>query len=520
VRIHQKKPTYEVADEVQPQQRQEAVWKILIVDDEPDVIKITKINLKNFVYIGRRLEFIEAESAKEARERLDIHSDIALALIDVVMETDDAGLRLIDYIRNKLGNKLIRLVIRTGQPGQAPERTIIDKYDVNDYKDKTELTAQKLYTTVRFSLKEFYNIVMLENTRQALSHIIQVTPHLYNLKLSYLEQYFHWVLTQIIYVFRLGHTGMISTIEGMLATFEGTDVKLQATIGDFELDSFNEKRREEIFEICKKVVLENHHPRGLRAESIVIPLKTSKHVLGFVYMECNQDIQNKDLDMVQVLVNQCTAGLDNFKLHHDLEKSYDQSIDMLAIVSEFKDQTIAGHIDRIQELTKRLSIALGLNDQEVELYTKASRLHDIGKVGIPDNILCKPARLSPEEFKIIIKHTTFGDKILEKAPNLEMARIVARSHHENWNGSGYPQGLCGTEIPMVARIVSVVDVFDALASPRPYKKAWAIPDIIDELESCSIVKFDPIVIATFLRILKSGELDDLIKEYDNHSDST
>jgi len=510
MRVNPRKST----NESQLQQRKNSIWKVLIVDDEPDVIKITKINLKNFIYLDRKLEFIEAASAREAYEKMELHPDIALALIDVVMETDDAGLRLIEHIRNNLDNKMIRLVIRTGQPGLAPERMIIDKYDINDYKDKGELTAQKLYTTVRFSLKEFHNILLAENNRRALKHIIHVTPFLYNLRLDYLEQYFHWVLTQLVYVYRLGHTGMISTIEGMVATFDKKNVLLQASIGDFEMDSFSKDRRDEIFEICKRVVLENRSPQGLRAGSVVLPLKTAKEILGFVYLECPEITKSEDIELLQVLVNQCATGLDNFRLHHQLEESYDQSIDMLAIVSEFKDRTIAGHIHRIQELTRRLSIALGLSELNADLYAKASRLHDIGKVGIPDNILCKPAKLTPDEFKIIANHTTFGDKILERAPTLDTARIIARSHHENWDGSGYPLGMCGADIPMVARIVAVADVFDALASPRPYKKAWEISDIIQEIEACSVSKFDPIVAATFLRILRNGELDDLIHEYE------
>jgi len=142
------------------------VWKILIVDDEPDIHEITQLNLKNFQFESRNLEFFLAYSAQQARDILQKHPDIALALIDVVMETDDAGLTLVKYIREELKYKMIRLVIRTGQPGQAPERYVIDNFDIDDYKDKTELTTQKLYTTVRSALKSFRDLMAIDMNRK------------------------------------------------------------------------------------------------------------------------------------------------------------------------------------------------------------------------------------------------------------------------------------------------------------------------------------------------------------------
>ena len=133
-------------------------WRILVVDDEPDVLELTELCLRGFSYDGRELELLRAQSARQAREVLEREEDIAVALVDVVMETDDAGLRLVDYIRKERDDHFIRLVIRTGQPGAAPEREVIDRYDIDDYKDKTELTAQKLYTSIRSSLKAYRDV--------------------------------------------------------------------------------------------------------------------------------------------------------------------------------------------------------------------------------------------------------------------------------------------------------------------------------------------------------------------------
>ncbi|WP_198262809.1 EAL domain-containing protein [sulfur-oxidizing endosymbiont of Gigantopelta aegis] len=140
-------------------------WKVLIVDDDQSVHTVTNVALKNKLFDGKKLQILTAMSAKEAKKILAQHDDIALALIDVVMETPDAGLELINHIRNDLDNEMIRLVLRTGQPNQAPEESVINLYDINDYKEKTELTAQKLYTLLRTSLKQYAQIQALKESR-------------------------------------------------------------------------------------------------------------------------------------------------------------------------------------------------------------------------------------------------------------------------------------------------------------------------------------------------------------------
>ena len=173
-------------------------WKVLIVDDEPDVRRVTVLNLRGFQFAGRGLNFLEASSAAEAKVILQDNDDLALALVDVVMETDDAGLKLVEYIRSTLENRMIRLIIRTGQPGVAPERYVIDNFDIDDYKDKSELTAQRLYTTVRTALKSYRDLLTIEASRIGLSRILNVTPDLYNLHRDRLEEYFQGVLMQTI----------------------------------------------------------------------------------------------------------------------------------------------------------------------------------------------------------------------------------------------------------------------------------------------------------------------------------
>ncbi|NVJ71346.1 MAG: DUF3369 domain-containing protein, partial [Alphaproteobacteria bacterium] len=154
-------------------------WKILIVDDEPDVHVATKLALKGFEFDDRALEFFEAQSGAAARRILAEQKDIAVILLDVVMESDDAGLKLVDHIRNELHNSMVRIILRTGQPGQAPERDVIVRYDINDYKEKTDLSATKLFTLMYATLRSYRDINIIEASRRGLVRVIESSAEMF-----------------------------------------------------------------------------------------------------------------------------------------------------------------------------------------------------------------------------------------------------------------------------------------------------------------------------------------------------
>ena len=183
---------------------------------------------------------------------------------------------------------------------------------------------------------------------------------------------------------------------------------------------------------------------------------------------------------------------------------------MLAEVAEFKDGTTGSHVRRIEEYTRRLALELGLDAETATAYAHASCLHDVGKVGIPDDILKKAGALTSEEFDVIKSHPRIGDTILRRNPSWTLARSVALTHHERWSGTGYPDGLKGEDIPLESRIVAVVDVFDALVSVRPYKEAWHPEKAVEHLKRESGLHFDPHIVAAFLRLYDRGELADMV----------
>jgi HD-GYP domain-containing protein (c-di-GMP phosphodiesterase class II) len=190
----------------------------------------------------------------------------------------------------------------------------------------------------------------------------------------------------------------------------------------------------------------------------------------------------------------------------ELEEARIEVVMRLAVAAEYRDDHTGQHTFRVGHTSALIARRLGVPDNEVETLRMAARLHDIGKIGIPDLIMLKPAKLSVEEFDRIKTHTTIGAQILSggKTPLLRMAETIALTHHERWDGKGYPHGLSGEDIPLIGRIVSVADVFDALTSARPYKHAWSAAEARVEIEAKSGTQFDPQVVTAFTQLLDQG----------------
>ena len=183
-----------------------------------------------------------------------------------------------------------------------------------------------------------------------------------------------------------------------------------------------------------------------------------------------------------------------------LTESVREGIIMLALAAESKDDATGMHIQRMFNLTLRICLKLGMSFGEAEQISFSSMMHDVGKLMIPDAILKKAGRLTEEEITVMRQHTVLGVKMLGTKPFYRIAREIARSHHERWDGTGYPNGLKGEAIPLVARIVAVADVFDALVHARPYKKAISIDETRAIMQAESGKAFDPSVLETFLEL--------------------
>jgi putative two-component system response regulator len=216
-----------------------------------------------------------------------------------------------------------------------------------------------------------------------------------------------------------------------------------------------------------------------------------KILLQTRWLHRQMSTQNQDLEAT---VRKRTA---------ELEAARIEILERLSLVAEFRDDTTNEHTERVGELAGLLARAMGKSDDEVQLMRRAAPLHDIGKVYVADGILLKPDRLSEDEFSTMKAHTEVGAKILSgsQVPLLKLAEEIAISHHEKWDGSGYPNGLQGHEIPLSGRILAVVDTFDALTHARPYKQAWTFEAAITEIKEQSGKQFDPEVVDAFVTVM-------------------
>ena len=190
-----------------------------------------------------------------------------------------------------------------------------------------------------------------------------------------------------------------------------------------------------------------------------------------------------------------------------------EAIQRMAIIAEYREKNIAQHIERIHLYTKIIAQGMGLRTKDVEIISIASQLHDIGKVGIPEALFLNPSKISAAEMELIKKHTFIGAEILHgsQSPGLQVGETIALTHHERWDGSGYPKGLSGEDIPISGRICAIADVFDALTTPRSYKAEISIQEALALIQKSSGVMFDPVLVSVF-----SENFSEIIRTYQNN----
>ena len=190
------------------------------------------------------------------------------------------------------------------------------------------------------------------------------------------------------------------------------------------------------------------------------------------------------------------------RAHADLQEAYDKTIEGWVLALDLRDRETEGHTQRVTEMTITLARDLGCTDEEIVHIRRGALLHDMGKMGIPDEILQKPGPLTTEEWEIMRKHPHYAYQMLSKISYLHQALIIPYYHHERWDGSGYPHKLKGEEIPLFARLFAVVDVWDALSSDRPYRKSMHPRDVVEYLERESGKLFDPHIVEKFLKLIQ------------------
>jgi putative nucleotidyltransferase with HDIG domain len=241
-----------------------------------------------------------------------------------------------------------------------------------------------------------------------------------------------------------------------------------------------------------------------------LPLVAKGELVGILEVFQRQLIKPDPewLDFLNALAGQAAISIDRLNLYLELKQSnmelvqaYDETIASLARALELRDMETQGHCQRVESLTLQLARECGVDSEDLLYLRWGALLHDLGKIGIPDRILHKPGKLTEEEWEIMREHPEYAYEMLSSIDYLSPALDIPRYHHERWDGSGYPEGLAGERIPLPARIFAVVDVWDALRSDRPYRKAWSDQRAREYLEEMAGKEFDPLVVERFLNLL-------------------
>lgn len=467
-------------------------WKIMIVDDDQEVHTITKLVLSGFTFSGKGITFLSAYSGAEAIALLTENPDTALMFLDVVMESDDSGLKVVKEVRETLNNPFIRIVLRTGQPGQAPERYVIDHYDINDYKEKTELTSNKLYTTTMSSLRSYRDLIKIDNNRKGLEKIIESSNALSQFK--NLSSFIQGVLIQLTTILEFSHNALYAGNASFVALKLKNQYQILSSTG-----KYTPLLNKSVMDINEKTALDRIHQaiekkaHHYGEDYIAIYFQTDTGSEHLLYMEGNNPLDLFDIELVELFIANVAVAYDNIHLRQESEETQREIIFGLGELTEARSEEVGLHVKRMAEYTKLLAKLCGISEKECEVMYIASTMHDVGKLAIPDAILNKPGKLTEEEFNVIKTHTTKGYEMLRKSsrPVMQMAAIMALQHHEKYDGSGYPQGLSGENINIAGRITAIADVFDALGTERVYKKAWPIDDILDYMKKNSGSHFDP-----------------------------
>lgn len=479
-------------------------WKILIVDDEEEVHRVTRLTLGGMRVHNRDIKLIHVYSGRESVEVMRQQPDIAMVLMDVVMEDDHAGLQAVQKIREELGNSDVRLILRTGQPGQAPEKDVVTRYDINDYKEKTELTSKKMHTLMHTSLGHYRELMALKQNREGLAKVIDSSANIFESRS--MKTFARGVLEQLKALLYAGNDALlVKALAARSLTESPNDLTITVGTGDAELREGQPIEHALPKHVVKRIrdALKIDGPYfGDRFFTARFSTINGHHQI--VYLSCDNEFSVADRQLVELFCRNVGIAFDNQMLHQEVLESQHKLVMLLSAAVEERSVELCNHVRRVSEYASVMGHALGFDEKFKEILGLSAALHDIGKIGIPDHILNKPGRFTPAERAEMETHVIRGISIIGKHRGelLNSAATVVATHHERWDGTGYPEQLAGEAIPLLGRITAIADVFDALSTDRVYKRAWPMEDVLDYIHDQAGKQFDPHLVEVFLNNLE------------------
>ncbi len=476
----------QIKNELKNPCNKERKWLILFVNIPVHVYEKLVLLFDNLCFEKRYIEIIRVSSNDEALEKIKQNNQICIAIIN-----HEQAFPLIKEIREELNNTDIRLATFSENTLPKDSSLVSDayyKYDIfRIFNVPVETFAQIILLGIRY-YKDFVTLKREDEAYKSLVHFYSKSSQAHNKKdflinwFNVISDFLKKVKTEANIITFLNGKYFISTKE--FEQYKHTDYN------DF-LASLLEGVDEQ---------LQYDRIVWLDKKSVVIFLNNLYDSIIYIRLK-NRYISSHLRKTFTLLFRYSIREFESIVERSKQEKELNEIIYMLAELVENRSEETGEHVYRVKEYTKIIARTLEIKNNHAKFYTEASILHDIGKIGVPDKILHKPSRLTSEEFEIMKEHTTIGNKILKRSNDrfFEIAARIAHYHHENWDGSGYPTGLKGREIPIEARIVSLSDYYDALGSDRVYRKAWEEKRILDSIKELKGIKFDPKVVDAFFK---------------------
>jgi len=476
-------------------------YRVIVVDDDIGILDSISILIrrKNYEYVGVTNPLDAIELVK--REHFD------LMILDYIMEPVN-GDKVIEEVR-KFNDDLYILLL-TGHKDLAPPIETMETFDIQCYCEKSDKFDQ-LILLIESAVKSISQRRTIEKFRDGLNKIIESVPKIY--QLQPLENILEEILAQLMpLVYSFDAFILADNIED----FENRDKKsILRGIGKYNCDitSFMNSLSPEFMDaigqariMCKTVEIN---------EGVIIPLiAEDNNSLGVIYIESNK--YEEGLTLLEIYAKQAAAAINNAYMHSllnvkndelietyaELKKRYMDTIETLRLAVDAKDYYTRGHSDRVAYYAAKIGEAMGLSQPEIDLLRIGGIFHDIGKIGTNDDILLKNARLDDAEYNEIKKHPLKGANILSAMSMFKEVVPLVEYHHERIDGRGYPHGLIGDQIPLLARIISVADAFDAMTSDRVYRTKMDLSQAIEQLEKGKNAQFDENIVGVFVKLLE------------------
>lgn len=490
--------------------------RILVVDDEETIRRtITKrLNMEGY----------DVSAVAKASEALEaFHNDpFDTVISDIRMEEMD-GVELLQKIK-ALQKQDVPVIMITGAPSIDTAQScikagaydyIIKPFDketlLNTVKralEKKELTdrirAEKENLEIRVqdqtrTLRDIYRFANQLNSLDSLSSVLQ----------SIVEFVADFMLSERVSIMLLDETGEYLTISSAVGLeqeiIRSTRIRKGEAIAGKVLETQRAMRINDISTIKPVAEQYSKHRAFISFPLMQAPLKSQMSPLGIINVTNrfdNQPYTALDLKNLDFIADTASVAINNQIKGTQLQESYFATMKSLALALDAKDRYTAGHSQSVQRHSVRIAQELGLDQEEINNIDRAAALHDIGKIGIPDKIINKPARLTPEEFDKIKEHPAIGEQMIRPIPFLNPARAIIRHHHERFDGRGYPDAIKGDEIELGARIMAVADTFDAMTSDRSYREALSTKEARAELNRCRNTQFDAAVVDAFEQVFE------------------